>query len=353
MANETKAERPPIRLSEFSHGAGCGCKLGMSELREVLRHVAPVDDPAAIVGYASGDDAAVYRISDDRALVVTTDFFTPIVDDPYDFGRIAAANAISDIYAMGARPLFVLNLVAFPRKLLGEGLLETILRGGGDVAREAGVPTLGGHSIDDPEPKYGMVAVGEVHPDRVVTNAGARPGDVLVLTKPLGTGVITTALKHGKAPREVVAGAVAVMATLNRGAAEAMVAARAHAATDVTGFGLLGHLHRMLLASGVAAHLRARDVPLLDGARALAEEGHISGGTKRNLGDVAEHVDFASTVDATARTLLGDAQTSGGLLIAIPGDRVATLLREIDGRAPVAAVIGSVVEGRPGRIEVE
>ncbi|MSR21142.1 MAG: selenide, water dikinase SelD [Gemmatimonadetes bacterium] len=325
----------------------------MSELAQVLRHVAPVDDPNALVGYSTGDDAAVYRISADRAMVVTADFFTPIVDDPYDFGRIAAANALSDIYAMGARPLFVLNLVAFPRKLLGEGILETILRGGSEVAREAGVPTLGGHSIDDPEPKYGMVAVGEVHPDRMVTNAAAQPGNVLVLTKPIGSGVIATAIKEGKAPSEVVANAVAVMATLNRGAAEAMVKAGAHAATDITGFGLLGHLHRMLVASGVAAHLRAEAVPLLDGARELAAAGHVPGGTKRNLADLAEHVDFAETVDATARTLLGDAQTSGGLLIAVPGDRVATLLREIDGKAPCAAVIGSVLAGRPGHIQVE
>jgi selenide,water dikinase len=325
----------------------------MSELAQVLRHVAPVDDPAALVGYSTGDDAAVYRIADDRAMVVTADFFTPIVDDPYDFGRIAAANALSDIYAMGARPLFVLNLVGFPRKLLGEGILEVILSGGSDVAREAGVPTLGGHSIDDPEPKYGLVAVGEVHPDHVVTNAGAKPGDVLVLTKPLGSGVIATAIKAQKAPKEVVDRAVSVMASLNRGAAEAMLNARANAATDVTGFGLLGHLHRMLLASGVSAHLVARDVPLLPGARALAEAGHVPGGTKRNLADLASHVAFAPSVDDVARTLLGDSQTSGGLLISIPGDRVAALLHEMAGRAPVAAVIGSVRAGAPGRIEVE
>ena len=325
----------------------------MAELAQVLRHVAPVDDPNALVGYSTGDDAAVYRIAADRAMVVTADFFTPIVDDPYDFGRIAAANALSDIYAMGARPLFVLNLVGFPRKLLGQNVLEAILRGGSEVAREAGVPTLGGHSIDDPEPKYGMVAVGEVHPDRMVTNAAARPGDVLVLTKPIGSGVVATAIKEGKAPREVVAHAVAVMATLNRGAGEAMVAAGAHAATDVTGFGLLGHLHRMLLASGVAAHLRAQAVPILHGARDLAAAGYVPGGTKRNLADLVQHVDFDSSVDDTTRTLLGDAQTSGGLLIAVPGDRVATLLRDIDGKAPVAAVIGSILEGKPGRISVE
>ncbi len=325
----------------------------MSELAQVLRHVAPVDDPAALVGYSTGDDAAVYRVSDDRAMVVTADFFTPIVDDPFDFGRIAAANALSDIYAMGARPLFVLNLVGFPRRLLGEGILETILRGGSEVARAAGVPTLGGHSIDDAEPKYGMVAVGEVHPDRIVTNSAAKPGDVLVLTKPIGSGIIATAIKAQAAPKPVIDGAVAVMATLNRGGAAAMVKAGAHAATDVTGFGLLGHLHRMLLASGVSAHLRAFDVPILEGARSLAEAGHVPGGTKRNLADLSAHVVFAASVDETTRTLLGDAQTSGGLLIAIPGDRVATLLHEIGTNAPIAAVIGSVREGTPGRIEVE
>lgn len=342
----------PIRLTQFSHGAGCACKLGMSELSQILRSVYPHDHPDALVGYSTGDDAAVYRLSDDRAVVVTTDFFAPIVDDPFDFGRIAGANAISDIYAMGARPLFVLNLVGFPRKLLGDGILESILRGGSEAAHEAGVPTLGGHSIDDAEPKFGMVAVGEVHPDRVMTNAAAKPGDLLVLTKPIGSGVVTTAAKAGKASRDVLAHAVAVMATLNRGASEGMLAARANSATDVTGFGLLGHLHRMLLASGASAHLRAQDVPILHGARELADE-HVSGGTKRNLADLSAHVGFAASVAETTRILLGDAQTSGGLLISIPPDRVATLLRELEGRAPVSAVIGSVREGAPGRIEVE
>jgi len=214
----------------------------MSELTQVLRHVLPVEDPNVLVGHTTGDDAAVYRLSDDRALVVTADFFTPIVDDPYDFGRIAAANALSDIYAMGATPLFALNLVGFPRELLGDGILDEILRGGSDLTRSVGIPTLGGHSIDDAEPKYGLVAVGEVHPDHMVTNAGAKPGDVLVLTKPLGSGVIATAIKQGAAPDDVITRAVEVMVTLNAGAAEAMRNADVIAGTDVTGFGLLGHL---------------------------------------------------------------------------------------------------------------
>ena len=239
----------------------------MSELTQVLRHVLPVEDPNVLVGHTTGDDAAVYRMTDDRALVVTADFFTPIVDDPYDFGRIAATNALSDIYAMGATPLFVLNLVGFPRDLLGDGILDEILRGGSDVTRSIGVPTLGGHSIDDAEPKYGLVAVGEVHPGRMVTNAGAKPGDVLVLTKPLGSGVIATAIKQGEAPDDVITTAVEVMVTLNAGAAEAMRNAGVISGTDVTGFGLLGHLHNLLRASGVAANLRSRDVPLISAAR--------------------------------------------------------------------------------------
>jgi selenide,water dikinase len=254
---------------------------------------------------------------------------------------------------MGARPLFVLNLVGFPRDLLPEGILEEILRGGGAVAREAGVPTLGGHSIDDAEPKYGMVAVGEVDPRRMVTNAGARAGDVLVLTKPIGSGIVATAIKQGVASAEVVRAAVEVMSTLNRSAAQAMVAVAAHAATDVTGFGLLGHLHRMLLASGVAARLHAADVPLLVGARELAEAGHVPGGTRRNLADLSGHVTFSPAVDDVARTLLGDAQTSGGMLICVQPDRLDELLAALEGTTPARAVIGSVVEGPPGAITVE
>src|SRR5688572_3225282 len=216
----------------------------MAELTQVLRHVLPVDDPRALVDASTGDDAAVYRLSADRALVVTTDFFTPVVDDPFDFGRIAAANALSDVYAMGARPLFALNLLAFPRQLLGEGAAAEIVRGGGEICREAGIPVLGGHSIDDPEPKFGMVAIGEVHPDHVVTVRAALPGDLLVLTKAIGTGVISTAIKAGAAEAPIVAAAIASMTTLNRAAAEAMSAHGIRAGTDVTGFGLLGHLDR-------------------------------------------------------------------------------------------------------------
>jgi selenide,water dikinase len=324
----------------------------MSELTHVLRHVVPVDDPNALVGHSTGDDAAVYRVAEDRAVVVTADFFTPIVDDPYDFGRIAAANALSDIYAMGARPLFVLNLVGFPRSLLSAGILEEILRGGSEVAREAGVPTLGGHTIDDPEPKYGLVAVGEVDPARMVTNDRARAGDALVLTKPIGSGVVATAVKQGAAPAAVIAEAVRVMSTLNRAAAEAMVRAEVRAATDVTGFGLLGHLHKMLRASGVSARIESAQVPLLPGARALAEAGHVPGGTRRNLEDLASHLDVADTVDDVTRTLLADAQTSGGLLMSVPPQSVQALLADLAGSVPSAVIVGAVGDGEPGRIAV-
>jgi len=324
----------------------------MSELTQVLRHLVPVEDPDALVDASTGDDAAVYRLSADRALVVTTDFFTPIVDDPFDFGRIAAANALSDVYAMGARPLFALNLVAFPRHLLGEGLLEEIVRGGGEVCREAGIPVLGGHSIDDPEPKFGLVAVGEVHPDRLVRNAGARPGDVLILTKPLGTGVVATALKADAAPAAVVREAVVVMATLNAAAADAAREAGVRAGTDVTGFGLLGHLHRLLVASGAAARVRWADVPLLAGAGELAEAGHVPGGSKRNLADLQDHVTWAPGVPQPVRILMTDAQTSGGLLLCVAPGRAAELLAELKGGAIAAAAIGEVVEGRAGAIGV-
>lgn len=324
----------------------------MSELTQVLRHLVPVDDPNALVDASTGDDAAVYRIAPDRALVVTADFFTPIVDDPFDFGRIAAANALSDIYAMGARPLFALNLVGFPRKLLGEGLLEEILRGGGEVCREAGIPVLGGHSIDDPEPKFGMVAVGDAHPDRLVTNAGARPGDVLVLTKPLGIGVVATALKAGQASADVARRAVEVMASLNRAAAEAAQECGVRGGTDVTGFGLLGHLRNLLRASGAAATLRWADVPLLEGARELALAGHIPGGTQRNLSDTAGDVTWGAAVPDGVRLLMADAQTSGGLLLCVAPERVSDLLTRLEGGIPIAALIGEVIEGKPGRISV-
>ena len=312
----------------------------------------PYEDPAVLVDASTGDDAAVYQIADDRALVATTDFFTPIVDDPYDFGRIAAANALSDVYAMGARPLFALNLVAFPRNLLDRDVLPEILRGGSEIALQAGIAIIGGHSIEDSEPKYGLCVIGEVDPRSMMRNSGAQPGDLLVLTKPLGTGVIATALKKDAANEAVVAEAVRSMVTLNRPAAESMLRVGANAATDVTGFGLLGHLASMLRASQVSARVRAGLVPFLSGARELAEAGHIAGGTRRNLADAQTIATFAADVSPIDQMLLCDAQTSGGLLISVPADRADALVKALrDAGTLAAAIIGDVRPGAPA-IEV-
>jgi selenide,water dikinase len=295
----------------------------------------------------------VYQLTPERALVATVDFFTPIVDDAYDFGRIAAANAFSDVYAMGGTPLLALNLVGWPRDKLPYELLGDVLRGGADIAREAGAFVLGGHSVDDPEPKYGMVAIGEVHPDRIVTLARAQAGDALVLTKPIGTGVLATALKRDLATAADLAPAVRSMTTLNAGAARAMLATGVHAATDVTGFGLLGHLHNLLNASGVSAELDASAVPLLPLAAELAERGAIPGGTKRNREALGAHVTFAGSVSETMRVLLFDAQTSGGLLIAVAADRADALITALRReRTPAAAQIGRLVSGPAGAIAI-
>jgi len=287
--------------------------------------------------------------------VATVDFFTPIVDDAYDFGRIAAANAFSDVYAMGGTPLLALNLVGWPRDTLPYELLGDVLRGGADIAKEAGAFVLGGHSIDDPEPKYGMVAIGEVHPHRLITLARARPGDTLVLTKPIGTGVLATALKRDLATAAEIAPAVQSMVTLNAGAARAMRATGGgvHAATDVTGFGLLGHLHNMLLASKVAAEIDAAAVPLLPKAVELVERGAIPGGTKRNQEALAAQVKMDGEIPDPVRTLLFDAQTSGGLLIAVDPDRVGALIAALEREGtPAAAKIGKITRGIAGTIAV-
>jgi len=311
-------------------------------------------DPRILVDAATRDDAAVFQMAPDRALVATVDFFTPIVDDPYDFGRIAAANAFSDVYAMGATPLLALNLVGWPREQLPLDLLGEVLRGGQEIARQAGAWVLGGHSIDDPEPKYGMVAIGEVHPARVVSIGGARPGDVLILTKPIGTGILTTALKRDLLDASGLKVAVDVMTTLNAGAARAMLAHGVHAATDVTGFGLLGHLHNLLRASGTAAEIRAGAVPLLPLALELAARGSVPGGTERNADSAQSHTTFHPDVDPVLRLLLADAQTSGGLLIAVPPDHADALRTALWSEStPAAAAIGTVTRGEPGRITVQ
>jgi selenide, water dikinase len=329
------------KLTALSHGAGCACKLPASELRSLLAGLDLPGNGALLVGPEDADDAAVVRISDDIALVSTADFFTPIVDDPYDFGRIAAANALSDVYAMGGKPVVALNLVAWSLEELGPELLAEVLRGGADVAREAGVAVAGGHSIDDREPKYGLAVTGTVHPDRVLTNAGAREGDELYLTKPVGGGVASTALKRGAASEELSRAAVEVMCTLNREASEQALAAGAHAMTDVTGFGLLGHLRELASASGVAAEVDADAVPALPRVLDLlaSDEPPIAGGTRRNRAWIEEVASFADSVSEERRWLLCDAMTSGGLLVAggdgLPGERIGRLVAGEAGRISV------------------
>lgn len=345
--------RPRIRLTTLSHGAGCACKLGSTELREVLRHLPPIEDPRVLVDAASRDDAAVYRLSADRALIATTDFFTPIVDDPRDWGAIAAANALSDVYAMGGTPLFALNLVAWPRTGLPFDLLGEVLAGAAEVAREAGCPLVGGHSIDDAEPKFGLAVTGEVHPDRMMTNTAGRAGDLLVLTKPLGTGLLTTALKRDRLTEEEIAPAVASMRALNAGAVRAAQSAGVRAATDVTGFGLLGHLGNILAGSRLAAELWTANLPALDLARQMAEEGFVPGGTRRNLEAAAPLTTYDAGVPMADRILLADAQTSGGLLLAVAPARLEALLAGLKAEATMAAsVIGRLVNGAIGAVHV-
>jgi selenide,water dikinase len=347
-----------VRLTTLSHGAGCACKLPLAALERLMATVgAGLDggqaaDGALLVGAAAGDDAAVYRIDEDRALVLTTDFFTPIVDDARDWGRVAAANALSDVYAMGGRPLLALNLTAWPNATLPLELLAEVLRGGAEVAGEAGCLVVGGHSVDDPEPKYGMAVVGLADPARLLTVDRARPGDHLVLTKPVGTGVVATALKRGAADPATVAAAVAAMTTLNAAAAEAAMAAGVRAATDVTGYGLLGHLHRMLRASGVAGEVHAARVPFLPGAAELAAAGHVSGGTRANEAALREHVQLEAGLPPVVATLLYDAQTSGGLLLAVPGAALAGLVADLRGRGVEPALAGRVLAGPAGSLRV-
>jgi selenide, water dikinase len=303
-----------------------------------------------LVGAAEGDDAAVLRLDDERALVFTTDFFTPVVDDPGDWGRIAAANALSDVYAMGGRPLIALNLTAWPGTTLPLSILADVLRGGAAVAAAAGCLVVGGHTIDDAEPKYGMAVVGLASPAHLFTIDAARPGDTLVLTKAIGTGVVATAHKRDAAAPDVLAAAVASMTTLNAAASEAARAAGVTAATDVTGFSLLGHLHRMLRASGASATVSAGAVPLLPGALELTAAGYVSGGTRNNMAYLEPWASISAAVPPEVAVLLQDAQTSGGLLLATPAP--AALLAELGRRGTLAAIIGQVTSGSAGHIGV-
>jgi selenide,water dikinase len=317
-----------------------------------LRRLPPPTDPNLLSGFAHAADAAVLRLSDELALVQTVDYITPIVDDPFAFGAIAAANALSDIYAVGARPVLALNLVGFPIKTLPLSMLDEILAGGAAKLAEAGVTLGGGHSIEDFEPKYGLSITGVVHPARLVANAGAQPGDVLVLTKPLGLGIITTGIDRGLVNDGVIACVTAVMSQLNRPASEAMLTVGVHACTDVSGFGLLGHLHELVAASGVGAEVRLDRVPVLPEAWELVKEDAIPDGSRNNQRYLAGFVDWAPEISAEAQTILCDAQTSGGLLIATAPDRAERLLAALAQAGVTSAALGQITAAARGRIEV-
>jgi len=351
------------KLTQFTSGLGCACKLRPQVLEQVLKRLPQALQPDILVGTENSDDAAVYRISGSQAVVQTLDFFTPIVDDPYTFGAIAAANALSDIYAMGATPLFALNIVAFPSNRMPIDVLEQILQGASDKAAEAGIPIIGGHTIDDPEPKFGLAVTGIVNPEKILRNKGARPGDTLILTKPIGTGILATALKRGmlsgtgSLAGEAESGIrnpefIASMLTLNKAAAEAMAGFSVSSCTDITGFGLLGHLHEMTSASGVDAMILAANVPVLPGAPEMASAGVVPGGTLDNRDYTSLFVSYGPDVSDLMKVILNDAQTSGGLLIALPEAYAADLMKKLQDKRVKGVIIGKITAPGSGLISI-
>ncbi|WP_438319212.1 selenide, water dikinase SelD [Sporosarcina sp. FA9] len=347
-------KKDSIKLTSLTTKGGCGCKIGPADLEAVLRMLPQTKkDPNLLVGLDTSDDAGVYRINETTAIVQTLDFFTPIVDDPYDFGQIAATNAISDVYAMGGTPITALNIVAFPIATLDKEILADILRGAGDKLIEAGVTLVGGHSIDDNEPKFGLAVTGIVHPDKIKTNSGAQPGDQLILTKPIGVGICTTSLKKNLLTEEEIQNVTKVMKTLNKTAAEVMATYEVHAATDVTGFGLLGHASEMAKGSGVGIQINFSQVPLLPRVKELAEAGSVPGGTKNNFAHIANVVDYAETLDQIDKWILCDAVTSGGLLISVANIEANAMLKELRDKGVDAHIIGEVTKEQKGRIQVK
>ena len=352
-ADKTVENTGRVRLTHYTHGLGCACKIQPKNLEKVLGTLAIFNDPNILVGTETSDDACVYMINNEQAIVQTLDFFTPVVDDPYAFGAIAAANALSDIYAMGAKPLFALNIAGFPEDTLPLDILEQILKGAGDKAAEAGIGILGGHTIEDPEPKYGLVVTGMLHPGKIYKNKGALPGDILILTKPLGTGILTTALKRGLLNSEAEEKLVSIMSALNKTASEMMQLYDVHACTDVTGFGLAGHLREMSQASQCDVTINAGKVPVIEQALNLAAAGIIPGGTYNNLEYTAGDVSFRGQ-GRTMKLLLCDAQTSGGLLLAISKTDAPSYLEQLAGSGiRDAAIIGEFTAKGKGRITVE
>jgi len=337
-----------IRLTAMARCAGCASKMGPGDLSRALAAVPSKSDPRLLVGRETFDDAGVFKVSDDFALVQTVDFFPPIVDDPYDFGQIAAANALSDVYAMGGQPLTALNIVAFPTKELPLEILSDILRGGQDKVHEAGALVVGGHTVVDPELKYGLAVTGRAHPDFLLTNAGAKPGDQLVLTKPIGNGILATAAKRGQLSADAQRPMLDAMKALNGGASRAALAVGARCATDITGFGLLGHLSHVARASKVTVRVKLEAVPVFDGVREAVRAGSSTDGGKRNAEYLRELVRWERGTDED-RAILTDPQTSGGLVVAVPRERVADYLSRVSG----SVVIGEVVARGDVAIEVQ
>jgi selenide, water dikinase len=341
------------RLTSLSHGGGCGCKIAPGVLSDLLKRSVPLPAfPDLLVGTETADDAAVYRLNDEQAIVATTDFFMPIVDDPYDFGRIAATNALSDVYAMGGKPILALALVGMPINVLPHDVIAAVLRGGEDICTQAGIPVAGGHSIDSVEPIYGLAALGVIHPQRIKRNASARAGDVLVLGKPLGVGVLSAALKKNQLDDAGYAAMIANTTRLNRPGTELAALPGVHALTDVTGFGLLGHTLELARGAGLAAHLRYADLPWLAGVEAFADAGVVTGASGRNWASYGESVGLGAALPERARALLTDPQTSGGLLVSCAPDSVDEVLAifRADG-FDCATVIGEMRDGAP-RVEV-
>ena len=344
---------PSIRLTKLAKRAGCAAKQPPGYLLPLLGQLTGLDDPNVLIGNATADDAAVYRLSDDLALVLTTDFFTPIVDRPYDFGAIAATNALSDIYAMGGRPLIALNLVGFPDEKLPVEVLAEILQGASDKAAEAGIAIAGGHTIRSEEPTYGLAVVGSIDPGKMLSNSGAQPGDVLVLTKPIGLGIITTAAKNSEDKLGAIATAIELMTTLNKAACEVLTEHEVHALTDVTGFGMLGHLRNMTSASNVHARVWLEAVPVIPAAREYVMGGIAPGGTHANWRFLQEWVSYDDDLSKELQLLLCDAQTSGGLLASVPAVQAEPLLAALHAAgAGEAAVVGQIEEGPAGKISV-
>ncbi|MFO0910854.1 MAG: selenide, water dikinase SelD [Isosphaeraceae bacterium] len=342
-----------VLLTRYAQRAGCAAKQPQDYLLPLLGGLPAITDPKVLVGNAQADDAAVYRLTDDLALVLTTDFFTPIVDRPADFGAVAAANALSDVYAMGGEPITALSIVGFPDDRLPPEVLVEILRGAAGKAEEAGVAIVGGHTIKAQEPIFGLAVVGRIHPSEVLSNTGGQPGDLLILTKPLGLGIITTAAKRGEDSLNAIDEAIAVMTTLNRDAARVVKAAKAHALTDVTGFGLLGHLRNITAGSQLSATIWSDQVPILPAARTYVDAGIAPGGTHANRRALRDNVTFSPALSENDQLLLCDAQTSGGLLAAIPSAEAEAALQQLHAAGLThAAVVGRLEAGEAGRIHV-